>query len=76
MFRQKPPVSQPPNEPEQSGFRCEIRLTEEALLKLLPWITGLVIGGGIAGAGWQVSQTKTSIPTPAFTPAEVEQPQR
>lgn len=72
MFRQQPPV--PPNEPEPSGFRFEIRLTEEALLKLLPWIVGLLVGGGVVGAGWQVSQTKTLIPAPTATPPEVVQP--
>lgn len=76
MFRQQPPVTPPPQEPEPSGFRFEIRLTEAALLKLLPWIISLAIGGGVVGAGWQVSQTKTSIPAPAAPRSEVVQPQK
>ncbi|NJL56513.1 hypothetical protein HC928_16070 [bacterium] len=71
MFRQQPPVSPPEKEPEPSGFRFEIRLTEEALLRLLPWVASLLIGGGVVGAAWQVSQTPMPMPTPTAIPTEV-----
>lgn len=75
MFRQQPPVTPPPQEPEPSGFRFEIRLTEAALLKLLPWIIPVAISG-VVGAGWHGSQTKPSIPAPAAPRPEVVQPQK